>query len=125
MNRDPTVDIEVVGATSSQLRNDLSRRPGHLLDSASAGGGQIDGAATQHHYALVTIRPGPKSQNLLKGPAAYHNRVDAGYELVIAVGLAAALRQKVEIVVRSRNEAVDAGADKDGCRHPDSSPVAG
>lgn len=28
LNRDPTVDIEVVGTTRSELRNDLSRRPG-------------------------------------------------------------------------------------------------
>src|SRR5712692_3084825 len=113
LNRDPTVDVEVVGTTSSKLRNDLSRRPGHLCHNASAGRGQVDGATTQDHYALVTIWPGPKGQNLLEGLATYHNRIDAGYKLVVAVGFAAARRQPVEIAVRSRNEAVEAGADKD------------
>ena len=35
LNRDPTVDVEVVGTTSSKLRNDLSRSPGHPFNSAS------------------------------------------------------------------------------------------
>src|SRR6266496_2429663 len=39
LNRDPTIDVEVVGTTSSELRNDLSRRPGHLFNHASAGRG--------------------------------------------------------------------------------------
>ena len=39
LNRDPTVDVEVVGATGSELRNNLSRAPGHLFDNASASRG--------------------------------------------------------------------------------------
>jgi hypothetical protein len=31
LNRDPTVDVEVVGTTRSELRNDLSWRPGRLV----------------------------------------------------------------------------------------------
>src|SRR6266542_6543358 len=77
LNRDPTVDVEVLGTTSRELRDDLSRRPGHLFNNASAGRGQVDGAATQDHYALVTIWPGLKGQNLLEGLATDHNRIDA------------------------------------------------
>src|SRR5712692_3277092 len=117
LNCDPTVDVEVAGTTSSELRNDLSRRPGHLFNNASAGRGQVDGATTQDHYALVTVWPGLKGQNLLEGLATYHKGIDACYELVVAVGFAAARRQPVEIAVRSRNEAVEAGADKDRYRH--------
>ena len=84
-----------------------------MFHNAPAGRGQIDGAITQDHYALVAIWPGPQSQNRLEGLATYHNRVDAGYKLVVAVGFAAVRRQKVEIAVRSRDEAVDARADKD------------
>ena len=75
-----------MGTTSSELRNDLSRRPGHLFNNASAGRGQVDGATTQGHYALVTIWPGPKGQNLLEALATYHKRIDACYKLVVAVG---------------------------------------
>jgi hypothetical protein len=39
------------------------------------------------------------------------------------VGFAAARRQKVEIAVRSRNEAVDAGADKEETVIVDSPPL--
>jgi hypothetical protein len=124
LNCDPTVDVEVVGTTSSELRNDLSRRPGHLFNNASIGRGQVDGATTQDHYALVAIWPGPKGQNLLVALATYHNRIDALYKLVVAVGFAAAGRQPVEIAVRSRNEAVEARADKDRYRHRRLLPVA-
>src|SRR2546426_12163812 len=117
LNGDPTVDVEVLGTTNSEPRNDISRWPGHLFNNASTGRRQVDGATTQDHDALVTIGPGPKGQNLLEGLATYHNRIDACNELVVAVGFATALRKKVEIAVRSRDEAVDAGADKDGYRH--------
>ena len=36
LNRDPSVDVEVVGATGSEFRNDLSRSPSHLFHNASA-----------------------------------------------------------------------------------------
>src|SRR5258705_7168336 len=117
LNGDPTVDVEVVGTTSSKLRNDLSRRPSHLFNNASAGRGQVDWATTQDHYALLTIWPGLKGQNLLEGLATYHKRIDACYKLVVAVGFATAFRQPVEIAVRSRNEAIKAGSDKNRYRH--------
>jgi hypothetical protein len=60
LNGNPTVDIEVVDTTGSKLRNDVSRRPSHLFNDASADRGEVDGAATQDHYALVTIGPGVK-----------------------------------------------------------------
>src|SRR6266567_6585062 len=107
----------MVGTTSSELGNDIGRRPGHLFNYASDGRGKIDGATTQDHYALVTIWPGPKGQNLLEGLATNHNRIDACNKLLVSVGFAAALRQKVEVAVRSGNETVEAGADKDGYRH--------
>jgi hypothetical protein len=118
LNGDPTVDVEVVGTTSSELRDDRSGRPGHLFNNASAGRGQVDGATTQDHDALVTIWPGPKGQKRLEGLATYHKRIDACHELVVAVGFAAARRQPIEIAVRSRNEAVEAGADEDRKRIP-------
>ena len=60
LNGNPTVDIEVVDTTGSKLRNDVSRRPSHLFNDASADRGEVDGAATQDHNALVTIGPGVK-----------------------------------------------------------------
>src|SRR5260370_18444628 len=57
LNRDSTVDVQVVRATSSELRHDLSRRPGHLFNNAPDDPRQIDGPPTPDHYAFVTIGP--------------------------------------------------------------------
>jgi hypothetical protein len=118
LNRDTSVDVEVMSAGSGQLRNNLSRRSGHLFHNTSAHGGQVDGPAAEDNNSLVAIGPDREVQNCFEGVAADHQGIDACYELVIAVGLAAACRQKVEIAVWSRNEAVDADPDKDRRRHP-------
>src|SRR5260221_8214820 len=39
LNRDATIDVEVVRSTRREARNDLSRRPSHLFDNASSGRG--------------------------------------------------------------------------------------
>src|SRR5947207_12720438 len=117
LNRDSPVDVQVLDPAGSELRDDLRWRPGHLFHNASGHCGQIEWAAAQHNDSLVAVGPGLKSQNRLEGLAADHNRVDAGNKLVVAVGLASALRQKVEIPVRTRNKPVNAGADKHRCRH--------
>ena len=117
LNRDPPVDVEVVGATGGEFGNNLSRRPGHLFHNASAHCGEVEGPAAQDYYALVTVWPFRKGQNRLEGLAAYHQRIDASDELVVTVGFAAALRQKIEIAIWPRHEAVDADPDKDRYRH--------
>src|SRR5580658_1166274 len=91
LNCDPPVDVEVTGATSSEFRNDLSRRPCHLLHCPSAHCGEVDGPTAEHDYTLVTIGPGRKAQNRLEGLATDHQRINAGHKLVVAVGFAAAL----------------------------------
>jgi hypothetical protein len=117
LNRDPSVDVEVVGTASSEFRDDLSRRSGHLFHNTSAHRGYVDGPAAENHYALLTIGPNRKGQNRFEGLAADHKRIHACHELVVAVRFAAARWQKVEIAIRSRYEAVEAGADKDRNRH--------
>jgi|SRR5258708_6024914 len=91
LNGDAAVDVEVVDAPSGELRNDPSGRSAHLFHNATAHCRQIDGTTAQDHDALVIVRPSIKGQNRLEGLAADHNRVDAGYELVVAVGFAATL----------------------------------
>jgi hypothetical protein len=66
--------------------------------------------------ALGNIGTEPKSENLLEVLATDHNRVQAGYALVVSVGFAAALWQKIEIAVRSSNEAVNVTAHKNSYR---------
>jgi hypothetical protein len=95
----------------SKPRSDLSQRPGHLLHNATSSG-LVQGATTQDHHRFVSIWPAFHGENRLEGLATYHDSIDSCYELVVAVRFAAARRQKIKIAVRSRNEAVDAGANK-------------
>jgi hypothetical protein len=119
LNRDPTVDVEVMNTTSSESRYDLSRRSCHVFNDPAVGRGQVNRATAQDHYALITIWPGLKGQHLFEGLATDHQRIHPGYKLVVAVGFATARREPVEIAVRSRNEAVEAGADKNRYCHPE------
>src|SRR5208282_3801417 len=48
LNRDPSIAIDVAGATGREFRNDLSRRPGHLSHNASAHRGEVEGPVAQH-----------------------------------------------------------------------------
>ena len=116
LNRHPSVDVKMLGAAGSQPRNNFSRSSGHLLHNAT-NPVQIQGATTQNHHAFVGIRPLFHGQNRLEGPATNHDRVDACYELGVAMGFAAVRRQKIELTVRSCKEAIDAGADKDRYRN--------
>src|SRR5438445_101150 len=70
---------------------------------------------TLHQAARIVPRRHMAHPNVARHTAK-HNRIDAGNKLVVAVRFAA-LRQKVELAVRPRNEAVDAGANKNRCRH--------
>jgi hypothetical protein len=112
LDGDPAVDVEVMGATSCELRNDLCWRPRHLFHNAASGGGEVEGTTAKDNYALVTVGPRAKGENFLERLTTDHNCIDGCDELVVAVGFSAARRKKVEIVVRPRNEAIDAGADK-------------
>ena len=117
MNRYPSVDVEVMGSSRSELRNDLSRRAGHLLYNASAYGRKVEGTTAQDHDAFFTIWPSRKSENRLERVAAYNERIDGCYEFVVAMGFATARRQKVNIAARTRNESVDAGPDENRYGH--------
>jgi hypothetical protein len=111
LNGDASVDVEVMSAAGGQFRNDLRGSAGHLLDTTAAHRGEVEGLAAQDHHPLVAIGPLRKSHNCLESLAADHQRVDCGDELIVAVGFASALGQKVEFAVEARNETVDTGSD--------------
>jgi len=77
----------------------------------------IDGAATQNNNALVSVRPFFECQHLFKGISPNYQYVNARHELVIAMWLTTTFREKVKIAVASRDEAVKARTNKDGCPH--------
>src|SRR5262249_32591433 len=71
------------------------------------------------------VRPLIEGQYGLEGLPADHQRVDAGYELVVAVRLAATGRQEVESAIRPRDESIDADADEDADLHEGSAAREG
>src|ERR1035437_9829616 len=91
LNRDSAVYVDVAGTAGSKLRQNVSRRSSHLFHN-SASCGQIDVVTAQHHHSLVGIGPLFHTQNRFERLAANDNRVDSRYELVVAVGFAAARR---------------------------------
>lgn len=52
LNGDAAVHVDVLDAAGSEFGNNFGRRPGHLLDAASAHGGEIEGAAAEDHDAF-------------------------------------------------------------------------
>jgi len=112
-----TIDVKTMGPGGRKSRNNFRRRTGHLLHGPSANPGEIYGVAAEYYDALVPVGPGWESENDLESLAANHKRINVGHELVVAVGFAAVRRQKVELAVRPRDEAVNAGADKHRDRH--------
>jgi hypothetical protein len=117
LNGEATVDVKVMGASGGEFRNDLSRGSGHLLDDASAYGGEVNGTAAEDDYPLLAIGPFRKGQDGFEGVATYYEGIDAGYEFVVAVRLTTVHREKIESAVGAGDEAVEAGADEDGYGH--------
>src|SRR5262245_59609177 len=108
------------GPPGSKARNDLGRRSAHVLHYPAAGdsAGQVDGPAAENDDSLLAIWPRVEAEDRLERVPADDDGVDRADELVVAMRLAAVLRQPVEAAVRARDEAVHAGADKHGCLHP-------
>jgi hypothetical protein len=92
LNGDAAVHVEVLGTAGGELRDDLLRRPAHLFDDATAGRGQIKWATTEDDDALVSIGPRSEAENCLEGVATHHDRIDGGYEFIVAMSFATVRR---------------------------------
>src|ERR1700739_4940817 len=99
------------------FRDDLGGRSGHLFDTASADSREVERLAAKHDDALLLVRPFGISEHDFERFAAEENRVEAGEEFGVAVRLSAAGRKEIESIIGTGDEAVDAGADENGCTH--------
>src|SRR3989441_1785954 len=116
LNWDPAIHINMLDAAGGKLRHDDGRSPRQPLHyRAERRSGER--ASAEHEHPLLTIGPRLKGQNRLERLAAYDQRIHRRHEFVVAVGFATAWWQEVEIAVGSSDEAVEAGANKDGCLH--------
>jgi hypothetical protein len=79
--------------------------------------GQIERLTAQYNDSFAPIWPGLKGQNLLEGFSTDDKSIYARQELIVAMWLSATLRQPIEVVIRSGNETIYAGTDKDGNSH--------
>ena len=113
LNRDASVDIDVVGATGSEFRNDFMRRARHLLDHAFTHRREVERRTAQNHDTLFSIGPRWKGENCFERFAADHQGIDGFYKLVVAVGFAATRRQKIEGAIRPRDKTIDTRSNKD------------
>ena len=95
LNRNPSIDVEVLSTGVSEPCNNLSRRPGHLFHNAFPYHRQIDGPTTQDHDPFLTVWPGRKAQNRLEGLATYYEGINPCHEFVIPMRFAAIRRQEV------------------------------
>jgi hypothetical protein len=103
----------MVYARLAELRHDVGGLPGPLLDArpTRTRAREIQGMAAQDHDALAAVGPLAEREHRLVRLPPDHDRVDAGDELVVAVGLGVR-GQPVEIAVQARDEAVNARADE-------------
>src|SRR5262245_59965554 len=114
LNRDATVDVEVLGPARGKCGPDLRRGAAHLLHHASARrrAGEDDGVTTQDHDLLLPVWPRLERHYRLERLPTDDDRVDARDELVVTVRLAAASGQPVQAAIRPCNEAIDARSDE-------------
>src|SRR6266480_3265742 len=116
LNRDPAIHVNVSDAPSCKLHHDVRWRPGHALHR-SAGGCRSERMSAEHKHRLRPIGPGAKGQDSLERLAPDDYRIHRGHELIVAVWFATARFEKIELTVGPSDEAVEAGANKDGCFH--------
>ena len=117
LDRDAPIDIGVFESPRSQIGDDLSGSARHLFDQSTADSGEIKMARAQNDDLFVAVGPFRKGENDLVRSAADYENIDAGDELVVAMGFASVSRQEIEGVVEAGDEAVDAGADEDRGEH--------
>src|SRR5947209_9686240 len=116
-----SVDVRMASARFCYFGNNLSRRPGHLLEYSSFGEREIEGTATKDNYPLVPVRPRIHGQNRFVCFAADDDDVYACNEFIVAVRLSATGWQEVQVAIWPCDEPVDTGADKDRDDHKHSS----
>lgn len=61
LNGDAAVHVDVLDAAGSEFGNNFGGRTGHLLETGSAHGGEIERAAAEDHHAFITVGPFRKS----------------------------------------------------------------
>jgi hypothetical protein len=110
------IDVEIAGTSIGEFGNDFGRRAGHLLDIA-LDRYKVDRAAAKDNYTLVTIGPFAKRQDLFKRSAADDKRVDNRHKLFVSVWLTPALRQEIQIVIRSCDKPVNTCPNKNRYCH--------
>src|SRR5438874_5800855 len=102
----------MVRTAGREFRNNLRRRPIHLLHHTATYRGQVDFTAAQDYDPFLAVGPFGQRQDRLKGVAADHQGIYAGHELVVTVRLASTGRQKVERAVEPCDKSIEARADE-------------
>src|SRR5262245_42741418 len=116
LNGNPAIHVNMPDAASGKLRHDFGRIPRQSLHNSPGGRGG-ERVSTERENGLGAIRPRVKGQDRLEGLASYDKRIHRGYELIVAVGFAAAGREPIDGAIDSSDETVEASGNKDGRFH--------
>jgi hypothetical protein len=112
-----TINIKMLGSGGGESGDDLGRWTGHLFDRIlgdTGQSGEIEGRAAKDDDPLRVIGPGwDETEDGFESLAAHDDCVDLGDELFKAMGFAVPGREEVKASIWPRNEAIDAGSNKD------------
>jgi hypothetical protein len=112
LNGNPSIKINMFRPAGREFRQNVRRTPSHLLRRALRRG-KIDGARTQHHHALLLVRPLRKRLNNFVSVAPDHQRIHGRHEFRVTVRLRPALIQKIKRPIGPRQKSIQADAAED------------
>jgi hypothetical protein len=114
LDGDATVDIDMVDTAGCELKWNGGQESGQVLNHRRVWG-RRKGTSAENENRLLAIGPRLKGQDRLVRLASNDQRIHRSHEFIVAMGFAAARREKVEAAIRPGDEAVKASPNKDGC----------
>src|SRR5438128_3699071 len=115
LDREPAIDVDMLDAAHLELRHDVGRSSGHLLHYCPRRS-RSNRTTAEHEDRLLSVDPLVKAEGRLEGLSADHQCIHRGHEFLVAMRFNLGW-EKIEGAVGSSDEAVEAGANKDGCFH--------
>src|SRR5206468_10146964 len=105
----------MLDAARLEPRHDVGRSSGHLLHYCPRRS-RSNRTTAEHEDRLLSVGPLVKAEGRLEGLSADDQRIHRGHEFLVAMRFNLDW-EKIEGAVGSSDEAVEAGANKDGCFH--------
>src|SRR3989442_4734317 len=115
LDREPAIDVDMLDAARLERRHDVGRSSGHLLHYCPRRM-RSNRPTAEHEDRLLSVGPLVKAEGRLEGLSPDDQCIHRGHEFLVAMRFNLGW-EKIEGAVGSSDEAVEAGANKDGCFH--------